>query len=98
MDRIIRSNAVETSSQSGSLEINLQDVHPCYALTPEMASIYGGSVASPGAVFPELPTIQTGITSTSNYYSTSLQKVLEQRPSIVPHLILLGGLVFLQLY
>ncbi|PMB25463.1 HlyD family secretion protein [Fischerella thermalis CCMEE 5205] len=93
MDRIIRSNAVETSSQSGSLEINLQDVHPCYALTPEMASIYGGSVASPGAVFSELPTIQTGITSTSNY-STSLQKVLEQRPSIVPHLILLGGLVF----
>jgi multidrug efflux pump subunit AcrA (membrane-fusion protein) len=93
MDRIIRSNAVETSSQSGSLEINLQDVHPYYALTPEMASIYGGSVASPGAVFSELPTIQTGITSTSNY-STSLQKVLEQRPSIVPHLILLGGLVF----
>ncbi|BCX09959.1 HlyD family secretion protein [Fischerella thermalis CCMEE 5201] len=101
MDRIIRSNAVETSSQSGSLEINLQDVHPCYALTPEMASIYGGSVASPGAVLSELPTIhtatpktfQTGITSTSNY-STSLQKVLEKRPSIVPHLILLGGLVF----
>jgi multidrug efflux pump subunit AcrA (membrane-fusion protein) len=102
MDRIIRSNAVETSSQSGSLEINLQDVHPCYALAPEMASIYGGSVASPGAFLSELPTnihtatsktFQTGISSTSNY-STSLQKVLEQRPSIVPHLILLGGLAF----
>ncbi|TBR61529.1 HlyD family secretion protein [Mastigocladus laminosus UU774] len=102
MDRIIRLNAVEASSQSGCLEINLQDVHPCYALTPEMASIYGGSVASPEAVLSKLPrniqtattkTFQTGITSTSNY-SRSLQKVLEQQPSIVPHLILLGGLAF----
>ncbi len=102
MDRIIRLNAVEASSQSGSLEINLQDVHPCYALTPEMASIYGGSVASAEAVLSRLPTniqtatsktFQTGITNTSNY-SRTLQKVLEQQPSIVPHLILLGGLAF----
>ncbi|MGJ5674974.1 MAG: HlyD family secretion protein [Nostochopsis sp.] len=102
MDRIIRLNAVEASSQSGCLEINLQDVHPCYALTPETASIYGGSVASVEAVLSKLPTnihtattktFQTGITSTSNY-SRPLQKVLEQQPSIVPHLILLGGLAF----
>ncbi|MFB2771126.1 HlyD family secretion protein [Pelatocladus sp. BLCC-F211] len=102
MNRIIRLNAVEASSQSGCLEINLQDVHPCYALTPEMASIYGGSVASVEAVLSKLPTniqtaktktFQTGITSTSNY-SRTLQKVLEQQPSIVPHLILLGGLAF----
>ncbi len=102
MDRIIRLNVVETSSQSGNLEINLQDVHPCYALTPEMASICGGSVASVEAVLSKLPTniqtpitktSQTGITSTSNY-SRSLQKVLEQQPSIVPHIILLGGLAF----
>ncbi|MCP6759300.1 MAG: HlyD family secretion protein [Fischerella sp. CENA71] len=102
MDRIIRLNAVEALSQSGCLEINLQDVHPCYALTPEMASIYGGSVASPEAVLSKLPTniqttktktFQTGITSTSNY-SRTLQKVLEQQPSMVPHLILLGGLAF----
>ncbi|WP_051469986.1 HlyD family efflux transporter periplasmic adaptor subunit [Fischerella sp. PCC 9605] len=102
MDRIIRSNAVETSSQSESLKIKAQDVHPCYNQAPEMATVYGGSAASIGAALPELPTnfytatattSQAEITSTGKY-STPLQKVLEQRPSVLPYLVLLGSLAF----
>ncbi|WP_276745394.1 HlyD family efflux transporter periplasmic adaptor subunit [Chlorogloeopsis fritschii] len=113
MDRIIRSNAVETSSQSGSLEINMQDVHPCYNQVPEIVSICGGSVASIirqqpqelplAAAFPKLPTnthskiatpLRVTATSMGNC-SISLQKMLEQTPSILPRIVLLGSLTFL---
>lgn len=39
-------NAVLTSSQLDSLGMNCHDLHPYYELTPEMAFIYRGSVAS----------------------------------------------------
>ncbi len=95
MDRIIRSNAVETSRQSNSSGIN---VH----LTPEMAFIYGGNVASATGALPEAPTKthsatvttpKTAIKNTGNW-STSLQKLQQQPPSILPYLVLLSSVAF----
>ncbi|MFQ4142949.1 HlyD family secretion protein [Chlorogloeopsis sp. ULAP02] len=108
MDRIIRSNAVETSSQLGSLTINMQDVHPCSNPAPEMARICRDSIASSikeqsqklplAAAFSKLPTnatsLQTTATSTGKC-SISLQKMLEQTPSVLPRIVLLCSLAFL---
>ncbi len=95
MDRIIRSNAVETSSQSNSSQMNLH-------LSSEMALIYGGSVASASKVLPKastnshvvtVTTPNTAIKNTGNW-STSLQALLHQKPSILPYLILLSSIAF----
>ncbi|MBR8836724.1 MAG: HlyD family efflux transporter periplasmic adaptor subunit [Stigonema ocellatum SAG 48.90 = DSM 106950] len=95
MHRIIRSNAVETSNQSNISGINVN-------LTPEMALIYGGSVADRTEALTEAPTkthiatvttSKTAIKNTGNW-STSLQTLLHQPPSILPYLVLLGSVAF----
>ncbi len=102
MEKIIRSNAVETSSQSESLRSSLQKVHHCYDIASKMASIYGGTITSQIATLPEpsrntltskATTSQVAITNINNC-STSLQKLLEKRPSVVARLILFSGLAF----
>ncbi|MCX7596478.1 MAG: efflux RND transporter periplasmic adaptor subunit [Fischerella sp.] len=67
-----------------------------------MAQIYGGSTTSVGAALTELPTnLYTATATTSQAeitskgkYATPLQKVLEQQPSLLSYLVLLGGLAF----
>ncbi len=94
MDRIIRSNAVETSNQSNSSGIN---VH----LMPEMRLISGGSVAATEAL-PAPPTKthsatlitpKTAIENTGNW-SRSLQTLQQQPPSILPYIVLLSSVAF----
>ena len=94
MDKIIRSNAVETLNQSSSSGINIH-------LTPEMALIYGGSVAATEAL-PEPPTKthsatlitpKTAIKNTGNW-SRSLQTLQQQPPSILPYIVLLSSVAF----
>lgn len=46
MEKIIRRNTVETSSQKSSLEKQLYDVYPYCNLVSRMASIYSGTVTS----------------------------------------------------
>jgi len=67
-----------------------------------MASIYGGSVASASKALPKAPinthivtviTPNTAIKNAGNW-STSLQALLNQKPSILPYLILLGSIAF----
>ena len=94
MDKIIRSNAVETLNQSSSSGINIH-------LTPEMALIYGGSVAATEAL-PEPPTKtqsatlitpKTAIKNTGNW-TRSLQTLQQQPPSILPYIVLLSSVAF----
>jgi len=67
-----------------------------------MAFIYGGNVASATGALPEAPTKthsatvttpKTAIKNTGNW-STSLQKLQQQPPSILPYLVLLSSVAF----
>ncbi|OUL34222.1 hypothetical protein BV375_05070 [Nostoc sp. 106C] len=56
MERIIRLNAVETSSQRSSSKMKLYNLHPQYHLAPEKVSIYDSAVSLTTATVPETAT------------------------------------------
>lgn len=102
MYRIIRSKAIETSSQSTSNQSHSSDSSQINLhLSPETAFIYGGSVASSSTILSEIPpktnivplTTPNKAQNTDNW-STSLQALLHQPPSILPYLVLLGSIAF----
>jgi hemolysin D len=102
MERIIRLNAVETSNQARSSEMNLHYLHPTQNLMTGMVSINTSTLISVTTALVETPsnsdsdtatTNQTAIINTGNW-STSLQGMLDHPPSAIPQLVLFGSVAF----
>lgn len=101
MNSIIRSNAIETSSQTENSGMNFHNLYPYCDLVSEKAFIYKGDVASTKAALPEASTDTHTATvtnpqiasKTTGYWSTSLQ-TLEQLPLTLAHLVTPRSIAF----
>ncbi|MGH7997844.1 MAG: hypothetical protein ACREPR_00020 [Brasilonema sp.] len=102
MNSIIRSNAVETLSQTENTGINFHNLYPYCDLVSQTACIYESHVTSSKEVLPEAPTNTCTDTVTrpqitnknTGYWSISLQALLEQLPSTIAHLVTLRSITF----
>ncbi|MFH7028966.1 MAG: hypothetical protein ACHBN1_27135 [Heteroscytonema crispum UTEX LB 1556] len=102
MERIIRSNAVETSNQASGSGMNLHYLHPTQDLIAEMVSINISTITSLTTALAATPTNSDSDTATTHQaviinasnWSTSLQTMLGHQPTVIPQLVLLGSIAF----
>ncbi|MBW4634111.1 MAG: hypothetical protein KME30_20055 [Iphinoe sp. HA4291-MV1] len=102
MNSIIRSNAVETLSQTQNTEINIHNLNSYCDLVSEIAFIYRGHVTLTKEALPEASTNTQTATVTkpqranrnTGYWSTSLQALLDQLPLTIAHLVTLRSITF----
>ncbi|BAZ12968.1 hypothetical protein NIES4071_48020 [Calothrix sp. NIES-4071] len=84
MKRIIRLNAVKTKNEASSERAKyLHRIKVSEAVT-----IYGGTVIA-------LPTKKVNMSVAAGINSASLQKILNQQPSVIPYLVVLSSIAFL---
>ncbi len=100
MEYIIRSVAVETLNSMEITQIDICDLDLYEDSPPEIATIYGGAIATatqnpststyrPQQIASEI----TGVINTQSW-SSSVQTVLDQPPSSLPNRLLIGGVAF----
>ncbi|WP_017315279.1 hypothetical protein [Mastigocladopsis repens] len=103
MNSIIRSNAIETSSQTENSGIHFHNLYPYCDLVSQKVFIYAGNVASTKEALPEAST-DTHIVRITNsqiaskntgYGFTFLQVLREQLPLTFAHLVTLRSMAFL---